>query len=500
MNFLDILQLAFRNLRQAKLRALLTTMGVVVGVAVIVTMVSFGLGLQQNMLARFGALDLFNEITVFGRSLTNLATAGFDRQTGRTNEGGERRGPRLKPDKTPTRILDDAAITEIAKIPGVAYVQPTISLYVYTRANGHVRFEPAAGASVPNGSSRFKTFLAGGMISSPDAPEAVVTDTFTEDFGFEKPAEAVGQTIEFLAPPADSNEKTSSEKSKDQTSPSDEGPANFFGIPLDQQDSSDASQTDLVARKFRIVGVLDLHLKEGPGQGGMVGLLPGAAIYVPVRAARQWSLEHRGPMGQVALALARQSGSLNENEAEGYDAAVIRVTDPVALTDVRKRLTDLGFGSFSIVDQIEQIKTVFLIIDSALGLLGGISLLVASFGIANTMIMSILERTREIGVMKAIGAEDREIKLIFFFEAAVIGALGGAIGVLAGWGMDGLANRLAYRFVLKPQAASYIDFFSLPPWLSASAIAFALIVSILAALYPAARAARIDPVRALRHD
>ncbi len=225
MSFFDILQLAFRNLRQAKLRALLTTMGVVVGVAVIVTMVSFGLGLQQNMLARFGALDLFNEITVFGRSLTNLATAGFDRQTGRTNEGGERRGPRLKPDKNPTRILDDAAIAEIAKIPGVAYVQPTISLYVYTRANGHVRFEPASGASVPNGSSRFKTFLAGGMISSPDAPEAVVTDTFTEDFGFEKPEAALGQTIEFLAPPADSKEKSSNEKSKNQNSPSDEGPA-----------------------------------------------------------------------------------------------------------------------------------------------------------------------------------------------------------------------------------------------------------------------------------
>ncbi len=496
MNFLDILQLAFRNLRQAKLRALLTTMGVIVGVAVIVTMVSFGLGLQQNMLARFGALDLFNEITVFGRSLTNLATAGFDRQTGRTNEGGERRGPRLKPDKTPTRILDDAAIAEIAKIPSVAYVQPTISLYVYTRANGHVRFEPAAGASVPNGSSRFKTFLAGGMISSPDADEAIVTDSFTEDFGFEKPEDAVGQTIEFLAPPTKASEKGKSEPSSAEA----EGPANFFGIPLDEPAAADASPTDLVARKFRIVGVLDLHLKEGPGQGGMVGLLPGAAIYVPVRAARQWSLEHRGPMSQVALALARQSGSLNESEAEGYDAAVIRVSDPVALTDVRKRLTDLGFGSFSIVDQIEQIKTVFLIIDSALGLLGGISLLVASFGIANTMIMSILERTREIGIMKAIGAEDREIKLIFFFEAAVIGACGGVIGVLAGWGMTALANRLAYRFILKPQGASFIDFFSLPPWLSASAIAFALVVSILAALYPAARAARIDPVRALRHD
>src|SRR5437879_7205530 len=205
-------------------------------------------------------------------------------------------------------------------------------------------------------------------------------------------------------------------------------------------------------------------------------------------------------MGEVAMALARQSGQLNESQSEGYGSAVVRFTNPVELTEVRRQLTEKGFGSFSIVDQLDQIRTVFLIIDSVLGLLGGISLLVASFGIANTMIMSILERTREIGIMKAIGAEDREIKLIFFFEAAVIGFTGGVIGALAAWGIDGVANRLAYRFILKPQGASFVDFFSLLPYLWLGAIAFALCVSILAALYPAARAARIDPVRALRHD
>jgi len=246
--------------------------------------------------------------------------------------------------------------------------------------------------------------------------------------------------------------------------------------------------------------VLRTELKDGPGQGGLRGLLPRAGIYIPLQAARAWTLEHRGPMGEVALELARQSGALGNAESEGYDSAVVRVDDPVALTEVRKRLTEQGFSTFSIVDELEQLRTVFLILDSVLGLLGGISLLVASFGIANTMIMSILERTREIGIMKAIGAEDREIKLIFFVEAAVIGVAGGLIGTLVAWGVDGLANRLAYRFILKPQGASYVDFFSLPPWLSVGAILFALTVSILAALYPAARAARIDPVKALRHD
>src|SRR4030095_1373943 len=123
MSFIDILFLALRNLRQAKLRAILTTMGVIVGVAVIVTMVSFGLGLQHNMLARFKALDLFNEIKVFGQGLSNLA--GLDRPTRR--DEGERRNARQRADKTPTRILDDAGVKEISAIPGVSYVEPNVN-------------------------------------------------------------------------------------------------------------------------------------------------------------------------------------------------------------------------------------------------------------------------------------------------------------------------------------------------------------------------------------
>src|SRR6266496_2839593 len=493
MAFLDILHLALRNLRQAKLRAGLTAMGVIVGVAVIVTMVSFGLGLQRNLLARFKALDLFNEISVFGQSLSSLASAGLDRSRG----DGDRRGPRGRPDKAPTRMLDDAAIAEISKIPGVAYVEPNITLWIYMRANGCVQTSTAAGATIPNSSSQFQQFAAGKMISSPGADEAVVSERFTRDFGFEKSADAIGKTVEFLAPEKD---EKSGQKSNQPPAPADEeGPANFFGIPLDDGETTSKEQ-GIAVRDFRIAGVMSTEIKEGPGQGGFRGLLPPASIYVPLPAAKEWAKEHRGPMSKVALALARGSGQLTEGQAEGYDSAIVRVTNPAMLTEVRKHLTEAGFGSFSIVDQLDQIRTVFLILDSVLGLLGGISLLVASFGIANTMIMSILERTREIGIMKAIGAEDREIKLIFFFEAAVIGLTGGVIGSLAAWGIDSISNRLAYRFILKPQGASFVDFFSLPPYLWLGAILFAFIVSILAALYPAARAARIDPVRALRHD
>jgi len=170
------------------------------------------------------------------------------------------------------------------------------------------------------------------------------------------------------------------------------------------------------------------------------------------------------------------------------------------LNEVRTRLSQLGFGSFSFIDEFKQIRSIFLVINSALALLGSISLLVASLGIANTMLMSTIERTREIGIMKAIGAEEKEIKKIFFVEALVIGLVGGVIGALLAWGVDGLANQLAYRFILQPHGVDFLEFFWLPSYLWLGALALALFVSILAAVYPAARAARVDPVTALRHD
>lgn len=483
MPFSDLLKLALRNLREAKLRATLTSMGVIVGVAVIVTMVSFGLGLQRNLLSRFKALDLFSEMSVYGKTISGA----LDRASLSRRAGGDRPpGPRTPNIEAPTRILDDKAVAEIAKIPGVVYVEPAVLFVVQVRVNGKTLSGAVAGCNVPNLSNRFREFEAGQMISSPQADEAVISFDFMYNAGFSTPAEAIGKTIEFLVPAKDSKSE-------------DEDQQSFFGLPLEGEESQPAKTAVTVGRTFRIVGVLK-ELKPNGGPGPSRGLMPTGEISIPMAAAHQWSIEHSGEQNQVIMALARESGAISEDQSPGYFSAVVRVTDPVALTDVRKKIKEMGLGSFSIVDQLDQIRTVFLIINSVLGLLGGISLLVASFGIANTMIMSILERTREIGIMKAIGAEDREIKLIFFFEAAVIGLTGGIIGSLAAWGIDALANRLAYRFVLKPQGASFVDFFSLPPYLWLGAIVFALAVSVLAALYPASRAARIDPVRALRHD
>src|SRR2546427_4673819 len=198
MLFFDLFRLSIRNLREAKLRATLTSMGVIVGVAVIVTMVSFGLGLQRNMLSRFRALDLFNEIRVFGKSLFSVAMANVDQKLRRDENPGDRRGPAFRPDKAPTRILDDAAVAEIQKIPGVSYVEPDIGFTVYVRCNGKVFPQSVSGASVPNASSRFKTFAAGSKIRRAVAGRAGFIGKVVVTLRKGKGTDGTGKTDEFL--------------------------------------------------------------------------------------------------------------------------------------------------------------------------------------------------------------------------------------------------------------------------------------------------------------
>lgn len=485
MPFLDIIHLALRNLRQAKLRAALTTIGIIIGIAVLVTMVSFGLGLQRNTIEQFTDLDSFHEIHVFGRTLFSLAAGPPGQKRAPENQAANQGDTELRYGKPPERSLDDKSLAELAKIPGVSFVKPHIFFVTFARANGRSLRQSLSGAMVPDPTARFKELAAGRMIGAPDAAEAVVTPEFVRDFRYAKASDAIGQTLELLEPVAGGQSGDPKVAGESKGASENKGAGEGVG-----------ANDVVVARTYRIVGVL----KGESGGNRFSGMMPTANIYLPLPLARAWKDEHLDEQSKIALALARKNGTVDEHDNFSYTTAVVRVADPVTLNAVRRRITELGFGSFSFMDEFKQARVWFLIINSALGLLGGISLLVASFGIANTMLMSILERTREIGIMKAIGAEDREIKLIFFAEAAVLGFTGGAIGALLAWGIEIAANRLAYQFLLQPHGAAYVDFFALPPYLWLGALGLAVLVSIAAALYPASRAVRVDPVTALRHD
>ena len=159
----------------------------------------------------------------------------------------------------------------------------------------------------------------------------------------------------------------------------------------------------------------------------------------------------------------------------------------------------MGFSAFSLLDATRNLRLVFTVFDLLLLIFGSLALVVASLGIINTLVMAILERRREIGVLKALGAADRDVQRLFFAEAAAMGLLGGVLGVAIGW-LIGRALNFGTDVYLTRQQLPAITIAAVPWWMVAAAIAFSVAVSLAAGIYPASRAAKLNPVEALRYE
>ncbi len=177
----------------------------------------------------------------------------------------------------------------------------------------------------------------------------------------------------------------------------------------------------------------------------------------------------------------------------------MRVAKPSDVTRIEEEIKKQGFFTFSILDASKNISRFFTLLDSFLGIFGSLALAVASLGIVNTLVMAILERRREIGIMKALGASDGDVKMPFFVEAGCLGIVGGAMGVALGW-LIGKTINFGTNIYLARQNMPGETFWAVPWWLVVSALGFSVVVSLVSGLYPASRAARLDPVQALRHD
>jgi putative ABC transport system permease protein len=196
---------------------------------------------------------------------------------------------------------------------------------------------------------------------------------------------------------------------------------------------------------------------------------------------------------------AMRDTSLAASNVPTYSSVSVRVKDPARIQAVEDAIKRLGFNTFSILDATRSLRRFFTVLDLFLGIFGSLALAVASIGIVNTLVMAILERRREIGIMKAIGASDIDVKKLFFAEAGVMGAFGGALGVALGWTIGRIIN-IGTNIYLRRQDMAPEQIWFVPWWLVGGAIAFAIVVSLLSGLYPASRAARLDPVQALRYE
>jgi putative ABC transport system permease protein len=190
---------------------------------------------------------------------------------------------------------------------------------------------------------------------------------------------------------------------------------------------------------------------------------------------------------------------MRPGEGKVYQALIVRMNKSRDVAGAEDQIRKQGFGAFSLLDASKTVRNIFIFVDLFLGIFGCLALVVASLGIVNTLVMAILERRREIGIMKALGASDGDVRSIFFVEAGCMGLLGGAVGVAIGW-VIGRVIDFGTAIYLRRQDITPETFWYVPLWLVLAAVGFSVLVSLGAGLYPASRAAKLDPVHALRHD
>jgi putative ABC transport system permease protein len=470
MKLRDLTELAARNLREAVLRNSLTTLGIAVGVASLVAMLSLGVGLQELASTRLSRSGLFD--AVFVTTQTNIRAFGGP--------------PRASADRVstqPARKLDEEARRQLAEIKNVVEVYPEVRFPTEVQFEGKPYMTTVAGIPASARADGAFDEMKGVFFSGPEAHEAILQIELARDLSKQTDSligkDLVLRYAEKQTLPAEDSVPGRSKTNR--SAANDSATTNTVS-----SDAPAAGGFSLVPRelKLRIIGVVETEPATGFGGFGRGRLL------IPLRIAQNLRIAQPTDMREM---LRGNTGKPT------YETLTVRVSSPKAVQGVEDTIKDMGFGTFSILDATKNMMLFFTVFDSLLLIFGSLALTVASLGIVNTLVMAILERRREIGILKALGAADRDVRRLFFVEAGAMGLLGGVLGVAMGW-LIGRALTIGTNAYLKRQELPPIDISSIHWWMVALAIGVSFFVSLAAGMYPASRAARLNPVEALRYE
>jgi putative ABC transport system permease protein len=416
MKTLDIFRLSLSHVRKSKLRSWLTIIGIVIGVAAVVAIISIGQGMQQSVATRLGSL---------GADLITV-TPGYSRARGGEGFGGGGGGSSASINLT---IRD---VNVIKQVPGVLYVNPMVSGRSDIIIGTEKTTVSISGVDPVVWRSMITTALESGRyLQSGDSNAVVIGNslahgTFLNDITLNKPITIGGKT-------------------------------------------------------FKVVGIL---VSSGGGFGGGGD----NAVYMPNDQTR----------GVITTNVSRNT----------FTSIMVKVTDPnlanqVATDIVTKLMSSRHVNprtrDFTVIEFASiqaQITSVVQSISLFLAAIAAVSLLVGAVGIANTMFMSVMERTRQIGLLKALGATDNEVMKLFLMESGLFGFVGGMLGIIIGILISVIVSEIGLRAVGPGGAMNAV----VTPQLVIFALGFSIFIGVISGVAPARSAAKMNPVDALRFE
>ncbi|MEE8167500.1 MAG: ABC transporter permease [Candidatus Hydrothermarchaeales archaeon] len=391
---LQYIEMSLKNLAYQRMRAVLTLLGVIIGITAVVSMVSIGAGMTKAVEEQFEAFGT-NKIII-----SSTAEMGFK-----------------------GRGLVDADVEDIEEIMGVAFVSPMYSIATGSEFKGDEKIANIWGLDPDKSERTFSDvggyqLYRGRWLRSGDRNVIVIGFTIHDDF-YNKRVE-LGNNIK------------------------------------------------IQGEKFRVVGIFQETGDPDHDNTIMVNL--------------DRIRELMGREDSVTAVVARVT--------DGYDVNIVRQRIEERL---KRRHESAEFTILTSQQLIETISSALKVIQVVFGGIAGVSLVIGGIGIANTMIMNVLERTREIGIMKATGATNSQVMRIFLFESGVFGFVGGSIGVFFGYVISKMINVAAEKYLGPGLLTTAVT-----PEMVLYALVFSVVVGIVSGLYPAYKAVKLDPVEALR--
>jgi putative ABC transport system permease protein len=533
MRFADLLGIALSALWQQKVRTLLTMAGVVIGTFSLVASLSLGQGFEREVMRQLRRGDLTRQVMVWPGSGVRVheIPAKDLRVTGSMSAAKRERLRQAKIHRWPYKRrgvqLNAERVQALARIPHVRAVSPLMQRKCTVSLAGKQRQKVLCFAANADSQHFRNRIVAGAYLPSDTGRTAVVSEYLLYLWGItddDAVAEVVGRKLRLeyrpettvprdlltllqntrlrLSPAQRKHLEKAVREMPTDTSPAEmlelrwkmaellagapAGPFPFL-TALHLQGDAPTLTAEVYKEEFTIVGVLREFIEDedfndvldlGAGEKSLA-----ADVFLPARTAGE--LFSRG-LGQATL---------------GFPGVIVTVDRESQIKTVARQVRSLGLREYSLVDFVHGLRTNLVLITFVTAFLAAVALLVAALGITNTMTMSVLERTREIGIMKAVGARDRHILLIFLIEGALIGVIGGSLGVFLGWLASYPGDAVAHALLQDQMLPTLKNtLFLFPAWLIVGAPLFAGLVTTLAALCPALRATRVNPIRALRHE